>query len=228
MRKGVIKMSKKAWIVYGGWEGHQPKEISERFKAFLEALGFSTEMYDDLKVLEDEEKVMSLDLVVPMWTMGELSEQATRIVLKAVEAGTGIAGCHGGMCDAFRVNTEWQFLTGGQFVGHPGNDGTAYRVHIKRGSSPIVDGICDFEMKSEQYYMHVDPAIEVLATTRFMADPERGPHTANGEVDIPVVWTKRWGKGKVFYNSLGHNVEIFDQYEPAEIMKRGFVWAARA
>ncbi len=220
-------MSKTAWIVYGGWEGHQPKEISEQFKAFLAELGFDCEMHPGLTVLEDEDRMMNLDLLVPMWTMGELSGVATRSVLKAVEKGMGLAGCHGGMGDAFRTNTDWQFLTGGQFVSHPGNDGTEYRVNIKRGSSSVLEGIPDFSIKSEQYYVHIDPAIEVLATTRFMANPSLGPHTSNGEVDVPVVWTKRWGRGRVFYNSLGHNTKVFDQYEPAEIMKRGFRWATR-
>ncbi len=220
-------MNKTALIIYGGWEGHQPREISEQFKGFLEELGFDCEMHPDLTVLEDEGRMMNLNLLVPMWTMGELSGVATRCVLEAVEKGMGLAGCHGGMGDAFRANTDWQFLTGGQFVSHPGNDGTDYRVNIKRGSSPILEGIHDFSIKSEQYYMHIDPAIEVLATTRFMADPSFGPHTTNGEVDVPVVWTKRWGRGRVFYNSLGHNTKVFDQYEPAEIMKRGFRWAAK-
>lgn len=217
----------KAWIVYGGWEGHQPEEISRLFCKMLEDMGWKCSLFDDLSVMERYEELSEVDLLIPMWTMGELSGDATRAVLGAVSDGLGIAGCHGGMCDAFRNNTEWQFLTGGQFVAHPGNDGTEYTVNIRRGSSPIVEDIEDFTLKSEQYYMHVDPAIEVLATTRFSSDPARGPHTTNGEVDVPVIWTKRWGKGRVFYNSLGHNVEIFSIPEVAETMKRGFSWAAR-
>jgi type 1 glutamine amidotransferase len=145
-------------------------------------------------------------------------------VLAAVESGVGIAGCHGGMCDSFRDSTEWQFLTGGQWVAHPGNDGVKYTVHIINRDHPITAGLEDFTVASEQYYMHIDPAIKVLATTRFPIAP--GPHTANGPVEMPVLWTKLYGKGRVFYNSLGHQANIIAMPETRELMRRGFLWAA--
>jgi type 1 glutamine amidotransferase len=132
--------------------------------------------------------------------------------------------CHGGMCDAFRNCVQWQFMTGGNWVSHPGGDGVEYMINIKKGSSPIVEGIEDFPVKSEQYYLHVDPAVEVLATTRFpIVD---GPHATNGQVDVPQIWTKRWGAGRVFYNALGHHADIFEIEPALEIMRRGFLWAA--
>ena len=134
------------------------------------------------------------------------------------------AGFHGGMCDAFRESTEWQFMTGGQWVAHPGNAGVRYSVNIIPGSSPIVEGLSDFEVASEQYYLHVDPAVKVLATTPFpIAD---GPHAGNGPVAMPVVWTKLWGQGRVYYNSLGHQADIVAQPEVLEQIKRGFACAA--
>ncbi|MFW6279088.1 MAG: ThuA domain-containing protein, partial [Bacillota bacterium] len=174
----------------------------------------------------DQDKLMDLDLIVPHWTMGEITDEQLKPVLAAVESGVGLAGIHGGMCDAFRESTQWQFMTGGQWVSHPGGDQAEYMVNInKAASSPIVEGIDDFKIKSEQYYVHVDPAVDVLATTRFpVAD---GPHAANGEVDVPVVWTKRWGQGKVFYNSLGHQGDIVEIDEVTELMRRGFLWASK-
>src|SRR5204862_6032996 len=156
----------------------------------------------------DHKRLASLSLIVPHWTMGTIREDQLAPVLEAVRGGVGIAGCHGGMCDAFRDATEWHFMTGGQWVAHPGNDGMRYRVNIRPESSPISDGIGDFDVVSEQYYMHVDPAVKVLATTRFpVAD---GPHVGNGPVDVPVVWVKRYGAGRVFYSSLGHGAEIVE------------------
>lgn len=167
---------------------------------------------------------MSLHLIVPVWTNGKITQAQLQPVLKAVASGVGIAGCHGGMCAAFKECVDWQFMTGGYWVGHPGNDGVEYVVNIKRGSSPIVEGIEDFTVKTEQYYLHVDPVVEVLATTRFPTVD--GPHAANGPVDVPVVWTKRWGKGRVFYCSLGHHADIL-LIEPVKtIMRRGLLWAA--
>lgn len=218
-------MSRKALIVQGGWEGHQPRQVAEIFRRLLVKEGFDVEVSDTLDAFADETKVRSLSLIVPVWTMGKISKQQLQPVIGAVQSGVGIAGCHGGMCDSFREATEWHFMTGGQWVAHPGNDGTKYTVNIGPVKSPITDGISDFEVCSEQYYMHVDPAVKVLATTRFpVAD---GPHVGNGPVDMPVVWTKVYGQGRVFYNSLGHHADIVEMPPVLEIMRRGFLWAAR-
>jgi len=117
-------------------------------------------------------------------------------------------------------------MTGSQWVAHPGNDGTPYEVNfMKSSSSPLIEGLSDFKVSSEQYYLHVDPAINVLATTSFpVAD---GRHAPNGLVQVPVLYTKYWGKGRVFYSSLGHHADIFDIYEARETMRRGFLWAAK-
>lgn len=216
---------KKALIVQGGWDGHEPVQVSGRFEQMLRQEGFEVELSDTLQSFEDAEKLKALSLIVPVWTMGEITKEQCGTVVEAVASGVGIAGCHGGMCDAFRNNVDWQFMTGGQWVAHPGNDGVAYTVNIKPYPSPIVEGITDFQVKSEQYYLHVDPAVCVLATTRFPV--EDGGHTGNGIVDMPVVWTKYWGTGRVFYNSLGHHNDIFDIPQARELMRRGFLWAAR-
>ncbi|NLM69600.1 MAG: hypothetical protein GX177_06320 [Firmicutes bacterium] len=218
-------MTKKALIVYGGWDGHQPDLVAELFRTILTEEGFSVEMSQSLDSFSDEEALKTLNLIIPIWTMGEITNEQCKSVLNAVASGVGIAGNHGGMCDAFRSNVDWQFMTGGNWVAHPGNDGVEYTVNIKKGSSPIVEGIEDFIVKSEHYYLHVDPAVEVLATTRFPVVD--GPHAANGVVDMPVIWTKRWGKGKVFYCSLGHHADILEAPHCREIMRRGFLWAAK-
>ena len=217
---------KKALLFQGGWDGHQPKEISARFARILTESGFQAEVVDTLEPLADLEKLMALDLIVPCWTMGEIPHEYVQNVSKAVGAGVGLAGCHGGMCDAFRQDTEWQFMTGGQWVSHPGGDGISYTVHICHGSSPIVEGLEDFEVCSEHYYLHIDPAVEVLATTRFPVVPYY--HIANKPVEMPVAWTKFWGNGRVFYNSLGHHDDVFERFPMAEeLMRRGMLWAAQ-
>ena len=218
----------KALIVQGGWQGHEPAQVAEVFRGMLAAEGFGVEVSDTLDAFRDEEKLRGLDLIVPIWTMGEiLPEQLKPVVAAVREGGVGIAGCHGGMCDAFRKSTEWQFMTGGQWVAHPGNDGVAYTVRIMDRAHPLTEGISDFEVKSEQYYMHVDPAVRVLATTRFPTAGIEGPHSANGEAEMPQVWTKYYGRGRVFYSALGHQANIFDIPEARELMRRGFLWAAQ-
>lgn len=215
---------KKALIVWGGWDGHEPEQVAGILKNILQGHQFDVEVADTLEAYSDAEKLMELDLIVPVWTMGEIPQAYVNNVSAAVQNGTGLAGCHGGMCDSFRHNVDWQFMTGGQWVAHPGNDGVEYTVEIKQSSSPLVAGMEDFKVVSEQYYLHVDPAVEVLATTRFpVAD---GPHRLNKAVDMPVVWTKRWGVGRVYYNSLGHHADIVALPQVTELMTRGLLWAA--
>lgn len=215
---------KRALIFQGGWDGHEPQLTSKRFASLLEKHGYEVTISDTLDCLADAEALKQLDLIVACWTMGTIDHQYVQNISAAVCAGVGLAGCHGGMCDAFREDTEWQFMTGGQWVSHPGGDGISYTVNICHGSSPITEGLSDFEVCSEHYYLHIDPAIEVLATTRFPLVTYN--HISNKPVDMPVCWTKFWGNGRVFYTSLGHHDDVFDKSPTAEVlMERGMVWA---
>ena len=187
---------RKALIVWGGWDGHQPKEVGEIFAEMLRKESFEVIVSDTLESYADEELMKSLDLIVPVWTMGKIEQHQLKPLLAAVENGCGIAGCHGGMADSFRNEVEYQYMVGGQWVAHPGNDGVHYTVEMSIPGDPLTEGIGDFEVCSEKYYMHVDPAVKVHATTSF------------GDVKMPVVWTKKWGQGNVYYNSLGHQANI--------------------
>jgi len=207
---------KKALIVYGGWEGHQPAEVANLLRDALLGEGFSVRCSDSLDAFCDLEALRQLDLIVPIWTMGTIRPDQLGPLLAAVRDGVGIAGCHGGMCDAFRSETEYHFMTGGQWVAHPGGDGRHYWVNIVH-RNPITEGIADFDVRTEQYYMHVDPAIRVLATTAF---------EDYDNVVMPVVWTKTYGRGRVFYCSLGHQASIVAMPPVLRMMTRGMRWAA--
>lgn len=215
---------KTALFVYGGWEGHQPRQSAELFAAILRGDGFQVELSDTLDTYLDTEKMRALSLVVPTWTMGTITREQERGLLDAIASGVGVAGWHGTMGDSFRNATEYQFMVGGQWVAHPGNI-IEYSVHIANHDDPITAGLSDFTMRSEQYYMHVDPSNEVLATTTFSGAHGGVPWIA-GTV-IPVVWKRRWGQGRVFYSSLGHVTADFEVPEAREIMRRGMHWASR-
>jgi uncharacterized protein len=206
---------RKALIVWGGWDGHQPKEVAEIFAGLLRKESFEVIVSDTLESYADEELMQSLDLIVPVWTMGQIEQHQLKPLLAAVENGCGIAGCHGGMGDSFRNEVEYQYMVGGQWVAHPGNDGVNYTVEMSIPGDSLTEGIGDFEVCSEKYYMHVDPAIKVHATTSF------------GDVKMPVVWTKTWGQGNVYYCSLGHQANIVAMPQTMELMRRGFLWASR-
>ena len=212
---------KKVLVFRGGWEGHEPVETSEVIAEELRKRGVEVDVFDNQDCLLNENLADIYSVIVPVWTRGEISGEAENALCAAVRGGVGIAGWHGGMCDAFRSHTEYQFMTGGQWVAHPGGI-IDYKVKIT-SDDPIVGGIEDFDYRSEQYYLHVDPGTEVLATTCFNGDV---CPWINGTV-MPVVWKRKYGQGKVFYCSLGHVAEEFRKYpQVLEIVIRGILWAA--
>jgi len=209
-------------MVWGGWNGHEPQQCADIYAPILREKGFEVEVSDTLDSYLNKEMMMGLSLVVPIWTMGVITKEQEAGLLQAVKSGVGIAGWHGGMADSFRNSTEYQWMVGGQWVAHPGNI-IDYEVNIINHEDPITAGLKDFKMHSEQYYMHVDPSNEVLATTTF--NGEIAPWIA-GTV-MPVVWKRMYGQGRVSYCSLGHVAKDFDVPEAKEIVVRGMMWAAR-
>lgn len=221
-------MHRRALIVWGGWEGHEPDRVADLFADILRREGFDVEISDTLDAFRDGPKLAGLSLIVPIWTMGQILPEQRDPVIQAVrDHGVGLAGCHGGMCDAFRADTEWQFMTGSQWVAHPGNDGVPYTVRIVRDDPhPITVGLPDFDVVSEQYYLHVDPGVRVLAYTEFPNPRAPGPHEGN-PCRMPQAYTKGYGRGRVFYCALGHQRNVLEPETPRELMRRGFLWAAR-
>jgi len=215
-------MNKKALMVWGGWEDHEPEQCVDIFAPYLRDNGYEVEISDSLDAYLDSDRMQALDLIVPVWTMGTITPEQEKGLLTAVEIGVGIAGWHGGMADSFRNSTEYQFMVGGQWVAHPGGV-IDYEVNITNHENPITAGLQDFKMHSEQYYLHVDPSNEVLATTTFT-----GEHLPwiDGTI-MPVVWKRMWGAGRVFYSSLGHNANDFNVPEARIMMQRGMLWASK-
>jgi len=213
---------KKVLMVWGGWEGHEPKQCVDIFAPWLTEQGFEVEISHSLESYTDAQKMRSLSLIVQAVTMGQLSEAQEKGLLEAVRAGVGLAGWHGGLADSFRSNPEYEFMVGGSWAAHPGGI-IDYEVNILNRNDPITKGLADFRMHSEQYYMLVDPGVEVLATTTFTGEAMA---SLKGVV-MPVVWKKVYGKGRIFNTTLGHGAADFNVAQAREIVQRGLLWAAR-
>jgi len=211
---------KKALIVWGGWNGHTPAESADIVANMLKEEGFSVTVDPSTEAFADP-SIADLDLIVPVVTMSTIEKEELSNLLAAVEGGVGLAGFHGCMCDSFRNETDYQFMTGANWVAHPGNI-IDFKVNVTRRDDPVMAGIGDFDYRSEQYYLHVDPSNEVLATTTFS-----GEHCSwiDGVV-MPVVWKRKHGQGRVFYSALGHTAQEFSVPEMATIFRRGALWAA--
>jgi type 1 glutamine amidotransferase len=210
---------KKALIFWGGWKGHDPDGCAKIIDEGLRKRGFDVTCDDHMEALKDADALKRFDLIVPIWTMGELPKECSKHLDVAVNEGTGFAGFHGGTGDAFRGNLNYEWMTGGHFVGHPYVG--KYTVYVQAFNHPITEGMpASFEYESEQYYMMIDPAVELLASTVYVH---------NGKaVSMPVAWTSKWGKGRVFYSALGHKSQEFLDYpQVLEMTLRGMEWASR-
>jgi type 1 glutamine amidotransferase len=211
---------KKVLYVWGGWMGHEPDKCRDIFVPWMKSEGANVIVSDTLNAYIENDLKKDFDLIIQSWTMGQIEANQEKALLEAVKNGVGIAGWHGGLGDSFRNNTEYQFMVGGQWVAHPGGV-IDYRVNIVDHKDPVTKGLTDFDMHSEQYYVQVDPNVKVLATTTFN---DKSASWIGGNV-IPVVWKKVYGKGRVFYSSLGHVAADFNVPQALEIQKRGIRWA---
>jgi uncharacterized protein len=212
---------REALIVWGGWSGHEPETCAAIVRDILEADGFKVYVHDTTEAFADP-GIKDMHLIVPITSMSKIEKEEVNNLTSAIKSGVGLGGFHGGMCDAFREVPEYQFMCGGQWVSHPG-DIIDYHVDVIKPEDPIMEGIERFPYRSEQYYMHVDPSNEVLATTTFT-----GEHAEwiDGTV-MPVVWKRRYGQGRVFFSSLGHVASEFEVPQMKTILRRGLSWAAK-
>ncbi len=218
-------MSRQALIVRGGWEGHAPVEATDMFLPYLKDQDFTVTVHDTLDVYADPAALAGTDLIVQCWTQGRITDAQVAGLRTAVANGTGLAGWHGGIVDAFRDASLYLHLTGGQFADHPGGF-VDYTLEVvpDRADHPIVAGIDRVRLHTEQYWVLTDPANDVLATTTHPA----GPDTPWREpVTVPAVWTRTWGRGRVFVCTVGHRVEDLAVPEITAIVHRGLSWAAR-
>jgi uncharacterized protein len=216
---------RRALVVRGGWEGHVPVAASDRYARVLRESGFDVRVSDSLDSYLDEAQLAATDLVVQCWTMGTISSQQAEGLSRAVRSGTGFAGWHGGVVDAFRAEPVYSLVTGGQFVYHP-RGSVRYQVRpvADRADHPVLAGVGAFTITTEQYYLHVDPGIDVLAVTDFVADPAY-PDLAG--VVVPVTWTRRWGAGRVFVTAIGHSLADLEVPQVDAMIRAGLAWAAR-
>ena len=215
--------------VYGGMKGHSPAESVDLFVPKLRAEGALVKVFNTLSVYANEKLMEETDLIIQTWTLGQINEEQFKCLEKAVMNGTGLSGWHGGLGDAFRDNLKYQFMVGGQFVSHPGGK-INHSIKIVNKNDPITNGIDDFDLKkTEQYYMLIDPNIKVLAISEFLRESYEKPKKKENKVtgsSMPVIWKKNYGKGRIFYSSIGHNLTDFDVPEVLRIQMRGFRWAA--
>jgi uncharacterized protein len=223
--------------VRGGWEGHRPVESTDLFLPFLERHGFEVRIEDSPEVYADADAMARVDLVLQSVTMSEASREAVAGLRAAVEAGAGLAGWHGGIADSFRSSSDYLQLVGGQFATHPsrapeerpGDETDNFLDHAIEitelgRTHEITAGIDDFALHTEQYWVLHDDYIDVLATTTHPVQPY---HPWHRPIVSPAVWTRAWGRGRVFVATPGHSPAVLGDPNVRTIVERGMLWASR-
>jgi type 1 glutamine amidotransferase len=226
-----------ALIVRGGWDGHMPVETTNSFVPSLEENGFQVRIEESTAIYTDSEFMATVDLIVQVNTMSTIRKDEFAGLQGAVLAGTGMAGWHGGIADSYRDEADYLHMIGGQFAHHAGKDPKLrigeqsdnyipYTVHITElgKAHPITAGIADFELVTEQYWVLSDEYNDVLATT---TQDVRPWDAWNRPVTAPAIWTRQWGKGRIFVSAPGHRLEITEDPNVRTIIERGLLWAAR-
>ncbi|WP_105565922.1 ThuA domain-containing protein [Microbacterium halophytorum] len=229
--------ARRALVVRGGWEGHHPVEATELFLPFLSEQGFEVRVEESNEIYADADEMTRTDLVVQCVTMSEISREAVMGLRAAVEGGTGLAGWHGGIADSYRANSDYLQLVGGQFATHPakhpdareGGPADNYLPHTiditELGRAhEITAGIDDFALDTEQYWVLADDLNDVLATTTHPTQPY---HPWHRPITSPAVWTRQWGRGRVFVATPGHEPDVLRNENVRTIIERGMLWASR-
>jgi uncharacterized protein len=230
--------SRLALVVRGGWDGHSPVQATDLFIPFLRDRGYRVRVEDSPAAYADADLMADVDLIMQCYTMGTIEPEALAGLRAAIEAGTGMAGWHGGIADSYRSASDYLQLIGGQFACHPGKDPARiteqgpennyvpYTVNMLSSVSghPITRGLGDFDLVTEQYWVLYDQYIDVLATTTQKVRPWDQWHR---EVTSPAIWTREWGKGRIFVATPGHSLDVLRHPTVRTVIERGLLWASR-
>lgn len=232
-------MTRRALIVRGGWEGHHPVEATELFIPFLRENGYEVRVEESPAIYADADELARTDVVVQSMTMSTIEKDEFAGLRAAIAEGMGFTGWHGGIADSYRNSSDYLQLVGGQFATHPSKHPSEvkgdseednylpYTVEITDlgREHPITQGLTDFSLTTEQYWVLHDDLNDVLATTTHPAPPW---HPWHRPIVSPAVWTRHWGKGRIAVATPGHSVDILEEPNVRTIVERSILWVSRS
>ncbi len=133
--------------------------------------------------------------------------------LAFVRGGKGLVGIHAAT-DCLYEWPDYGEMMGGYFHGHPWGSGDTVGVKLDDPGHPLCAAFRGrgFKIKDEIYQFRNPYSREKLRVLMSI-DPDRTDMTKKGlkrtDGDYAVAWVHRYGKGRVFYCSLGHNAGVF-------------------
>lgn len=221
---GLAEDTKIATLLVTGHDvvpAHPWRDTTPLIRQQLEASGkFDVKVCEDTSILESS-TLHAYKLIVlnfGFWDVPQLSDRAKENLLTFVRNGGGLMPLHFA-CSSYQKWDEYAELIGRVWVKDVAGHGprSKFTVKIVDKEHPITAGMKDFEADDELYAKLSGKAeIHVLAT----ADSEWSKQTE------PLVFVKKYGKGNVVHNLLGHDVKARDYPEYALLIVRGAEFAA--
>jgi len=194
-------------IIWGGWQGHDPQGVAEKLANILTDHRYQVDVRSDLGVLINE-NLKTYDVLIPIWSCGIASPIYIQPLLEAIESGLGLVTWHGGI--NWFDQADYYDLIGAYYL----RDTPVESYSVQLEDHAFTKGLTDFDIKSETYYMLVNPMNTLLATT-----------SCKGH-RLPLMWTKTYGAGRVFYSSLAHDLDQLFMPDHLSILLRAIEWAA--
>jgi type 1 glutamine amidotransferase len=202
---------KKALLIWGGWDGHKPLEVADRIGAELEKRNYEVTKTSHFGCLLNEEELYSYDVIVPIWSCGIKSDIYLNELADAIKSGIGLATFHGGI--NWFDQDEYYRIIGGFYLHDTKCE--SYEVVIANKDHIITKGQSDFEIYNEKYFLQVDPTNDILASANFSG------------IEMPIAWTRSYGKGQVFYTTFAHQPEDLFGNNSLEMLLNGIEWCTR-
>ena len=191
---------------------------------------FEATVIDDPKWLSSP-ALAEMDAVF-FYTTGDLpiGEEGRQALVKYIEEGGGFVGSH---C-ASDTFMEWPWfgeMVGGFFDGHPWNSNSEVTIKVEAPEHSSCDHLPKPWVLVDEIYQFREPYDREKLDVLLSLDPDgtdmakKGMNRTDG--DYAVAWTKKQGKGRVFYTSLGHREDVWRNPLFKEHLIEGFLWAAR-
>jgi type 1 glutamine amidotransferase len=202
-------------------DSHQWEASTRLVQAILEKSGrFDVTISTDKEVfaspgLSDNDAIV---LSFGFWKEADPSEKAKAGLLDYVRNGGNLVALHFA-CSSFQDWKEYGTLLGRVWKKGVGGHGPygEFEVNITAPEHPITKGLGDFKTEDELYSkLSGEEEIEVLASA----------YSDWSKKIEPIVFVKRYGKGRVVQNVLGHALDSKQNPAYQQLLIRDVEWAA--
>ena len=205
-------LKKKKILIYQGGRYYNEEKTYNHFKNIL------TDYIVDCSInldLLDGEDFFNYDTTIFLSQEGTLTKIQEEILLNFISSGKGFIGLHGASA-SFKNNSNYFKMLGGRFINH----GSVSKIHIRilDKEHEITQNLDNFDFRDEPYRhdFSMGKNIHILAEAEYNAPDDPNPE--------PIMWIKKYGKGRVFFCALGHRTIALKDPVFQKIIERAVKW----